>query len=118
VSVADNAAALLITAGDNPHRLHSETSFAALCGVNPLEASSGKTSRRRLNRGGDRQANCALYRIAICRLRVDARTRDYLTRRITEGKTRREAIRCLKRYIAREIYQIITSPPQAEPSAA
>jgi transposase len=114
----DNAAALLITAGDNPHRLHSEASFAALCGVNPLEASSGKTSRRRLNRGGDRQANCALYRIAICRLRGDARTRDYLTRRITEGKTRREAIRCLKRYIAREIYQIITSPPEAEPSAA
>jgi transposase len=114
----DNAAALLITAGDNPDRLHSEASFAALCGVNPLEASSGKTSRRRLNRGGDRQANCALYRIAICRLRGDARTRDYLTRRITEGKTHREAIRCLKRYIAREIYQIITSPPKAEPSAA
>ncbi|MBV9160259.1 MAG: IS110 family transposase [Pseudonocardiales bacterium] len=114
----DNAAALLITAGDNTNRLHSEASFAALCGVNPLEASSGKISRRRLNRGGDRQANCALYRIAICRLRRDARTHDYLARRITEGKTRREAIRCLKRYIAREIYQIITSPPEAEPSAA
>jgi transposase len=114
----DNAAALLIAAGDNPDRLRSEASFAALCGVNPLEASSGKTSRRRLNRGGDRQANSALYRIAICRLRCDARTRDYLTRRITEGKTRREAIRCLKRYLAREIYQIITSPPKAEPSAA
>jgi transposase len=114
----DNAAALLIAAGDNPDRLHSEASFAALCGVNPLEASSGKTTRRRLNRGGDRQANCALYRIAICRLRGDARTRDYLARRITEGKTRREAIRCLKRYIAREIYQIITSPPETQPSAA
>jgi transposase len=114
----DNAAALLITAGDNPDRLHGEASFAALCGVNPLEASSGKTNRHRLNRGGDRQANCALYRIAICRLRRDARTRDYLARRITDGKTRREAIRCLKRYIAREIYQIITSPPEAEPSAA
>ena len=114
----DNAAALLIAAGDNPDRLHSEASFAALCGVNPLEASSGKTTRRRLNRGGDRQANCALYRIAICRLRGDARTRDYLAWRITEGKTRREAIRCLKRYIAREIYQIITTPPEAEPSAA
>ena len=109
---------LLIAAGDNPDRLHSEASFAALCGVNPLEASSGKTSRRRLNRGGDRQANCALYRIAICRLSCEARTRDYLTRRITEGKTRREAIRCLKRYLAREIYQIITSPPPAEPPAA
>jgi transposase len=114
----DNAAALLIAAGDNPHRLRSEASFAALCGVNPLEASSGKTSRRRLNRGGDRQANSALYRIALSRLRWDTRTRDYLTRRITEGKTRREAIRCLKRYLAREIYQIITSPPKAEPSAA
>ena len=113
-----NAAALLITAGDNPDRLHSEATFAALCGVNPLEASSGKTSRRRLNRGGDRQANSALYRIAICRLSCDARTRNYLTRRITEGKTRREAIRCLKRYIAREIYQIITPPPPAEPPAA
>jgi transposase len=87
-------------------------------GSTPLEASSGKTSRRRLNRGGDRQANCALYRIAICRLRCDARTRDYLARRITEGKTRREAIRGLKRYLAREIYQIIASPPEAEPSAA
>ena len=92
----DNTAALLIAAGDNPDRLRSETSFAALCGVSPLEASSGKTSRRRLNRGGDRQANSALYRITICRLRWDTRTRNYLTRRITEGKTRREAIRCLK----------------------
>jgi transposase len=114
----DNAAALLIAAGDNPDRLHSEASFAALCGVSPLEASSGKTSRRRLNRGGDRQANSALYRIALSRLRWDARTRDYLARRITEGKTRREAIRCLKRYIAREVYQIITSPPETQPSAA
>ena len=114
----DNAAALLIAAGDNPDRLRSEASFAALCGVSPLEASSGRTSRRRLNRGGDRQANAALYRIALSRLRWDTPTRDYLNRRITEGKTRREAIRCLKRYIAREIYQIITTPPEAEPSAA
>jgi transposase len=114
----DNAAALLIAAGDNPDRLRSEASFAALCGVNPLEASSGKTTRRRLNRGGDRQANSALYRIALSRLRWDARTRDYLARRTTEGKTRRETIRCLKRYIAREIYQIITSPPETQPSAA
>jgi transposase len=114
----DTAAALLITAGDNPDRLHSETSFAALCGVSPLEASSGKTTRRRLNRGGDRQANAALYRIALSRLRWDVRTRAYLTRRITEGKTHRKAIRCLKRYIAREMYQILTSPPQTQPSAA
>jgi transposase len=114
----DNAAALLIAAGDNPDRLRSEASFAALCGVSPLEASSGKTRRRRLNRGGNRQANSALYRIALSRLRWDTRTRDYLARRITEGKTHREAIRCLKRYIAREIYRIITSPPETQLSAA
>jgi len=114
----DNAAALLIAAGDNPDRLRSEASFAALCGVSPLEASSGKTSRRRLNRGGDRQANAALYRIALSRLRFDARTRDYLDRRITEGKTRREAIRCLKRYIARKIHQILTAPPAKPPPSA
>jgi len=117
----DTAATLLITAGDNPERLGSEAGFAALCGVSPVEASSGKTQRRRLNRGGDRQANAALYRIALSRLRWDAQTRDYLNRRITEGKTPREAIRCLKRYIAREIYQIITKPqptPTTVPSAA
>jgi transposase len=104
----DSAAALLIAAGDNPGRLHSEASFAALCGASPVEASSGKTSRRRLNRGGDRQANAALYRIALSRLRWHQPTRDYLDRRTKEGKTRRETIRCLKRYIAREVYQIIT----------
>ena len=112
----DNAAALLITAGDNPDRLHSEASFAALCRGQP--PGSLLPAKPAVAAGGDRQANCALYRIAICRLRCDARTRDYLARRITEGKTRREAIRCLKRYLAREIYQIITSPPEAEPSAA
>jgi transposase len=103
----DSAAALLIAAGDNPDRMHSEASFAALCGVSPIEASSGKTRRRRLNRGGDRRANAALYRIALTRSRGEHRTRDYLERRATQGLTRREAIRCLKRYIAREIYQLI-----------
>jgi transposase len=106
----DCAAALLIAAGDNPQRLGGEASYAALCGASPVEASSGKTRRLRLNRGGDRQANAALYRIALSRLRWDPRTRDYLARRISEGKTRREAICCLKRYIAREIYQIISEP--------
>ncbi|WUD85539.1 transposase [Streptomyces sp. NBC_00503] len=101
----DSAAALLISAGDNPERLASEASFAALCGTSPVEASSGKTQRRRLNRGGDRQANAALYRIVLSRLHWDDRTRDYLQRRLTEGKTRREIIRCLKRYVAREIYR-------------
>ena len=103
----DSAAALLITAGDNPERLRSEASFAALCGVSPLEASSGKTRRRRLNRGGDRRANAALYHIALTRCRDEPRTRAYLQRRTTQGRTRREAIRCLKRYIAREIYRLI-----------
>ncbi|MFC5002663.1 transposase, partial [Dactylosporangium cerinum] len=73
----------------------------------PVEASSGKTSRRRLNRGGDRRANAALYHIALTRTRTDQRTRDYLDRRTAQGNTRREAIRCLKRYIAREVYHLI-----------
>ena len=109
----DSASALLVTAGDNPNRLHSEASFAALCGVSPIEASSGKTRRRRLNRGGDRRANAALYRIALTRARSDEATRDYLDRRTADGKTRREAIRCLKRYIAREIYHLIGQPDPA-----
>jgi transposase len=108
----DTAAALLIAAGDNPERLHSEASFAALCGVSPIEASSGKTQRHRLNRGGDRQANSALHTIVVSRLRWDPRTSDYVQRRITEGKTTREAIRCLKRYIAREIYPLLTPRPR------
>ena len=103
----DSASALLVTAGDNRDRISREASFAALCGVSPIEASSGKTRRRRLNRGGDRRANAALYRIALTRARSDHRTRDYLDRRTAQGRTRREAIRCLKRYIAREIYHLI-----------
>jgi transposase len=115
----DTAAALLIAAGDNPERLHSEAAFAALCGASPIEASSGKTQRHRLNRGGDRQANSALYTIVIARLRWNTRTRDYIARRQSEGKTRREAIRCLKRYVAREIHQIITTnQPTTTPSTA
>ncbi|WP_345364382.1 transposase, partial [Actinoallomurus liliacearum] len=77
-------------------------------------ASSGKKQRHRLNRGGDRQANCALHTIVLSRLRWDQRTRDYVERRTTAGKTRREAIRCLKRYIAREIYKLITDPRSAK----
>jgi transposase len=91
----DCAAALLITAGDNPERLGSEASYAALCGASPVQVSSGKTVRLRLNRGGDRQANAALYHIALSRLRWDPKTRAYLARRIAQGKTRREALRCL-----------------------
>lgn len=103
----DSAAALLITAGDNPERLSSEASFAALCGASPVEKSSGKTRRRRLNRGGDRQANAALHRIVVTRMRQDERTRSYLERRSAEGRGKREIIRCLKRYVAREVYALI-----------
>ena len=106
----DIAGQLLTTAGDNPHRLHSEAAFAMLCGAAPLPASSGRTHRHRLNRGGDRQANAALHRIVICRLRWDPRTRAYTQRRITEGLSKPEIIRCLKRYITREIYTALLNP--------
>jgi transposase len=91
------AGQLLVTAGDNPHRPRSEAAFAMLCGAAPLPASSGRTDRHRLNRGGDRQANRALYRIVLCRLRWDPRARDYAARRTTQGLSRPEIIRCLKR---------------------
>ena len=107
----DVAATLLIAAGDNPERLTNEASFAAPCGATPIEASSGRTVRHRLNRGGDRQANNALWRIAMVRLRHDERTKAYAARRTAQGKSRREIIRCLKRYIAREIHQLLTDPP-------
>jgi transposase len=110
----NSAAARLIAAGDNPDRLHSDASFAALCGVSPIEASSGKTTRHRLNRGGDPAANAALYRIAFNRLRCDSSTRRYPDRRTAQGTTRREAIRCIKRYPAREIYRLLQPlTPQA-----
>jgi transposase len=102
-----SAGQLLLTAGDNPERLRSEAGFAALCGVSPVPASSGKTTRHRLNRGGDRAANSALHIIAIGRLRTDPRTRAYLAKRIAEGHSKLEAIRCLKRYIARELFALI-----------
>lgn len=114
----DVASALLVTAGDNPERMRSEASFAALCGASPIEASSGKIVRHRLNRGGNRQANNALWRIVMVRLTCDQRTQDYAARRQAEGKTRREIIRCLKRYVAREIYQLLTNPPTCPDTAA
>jgi transposase len=103
----ETAAALLVTIGDNPDRLRSEASFAHLCGVAPIPASSGKTTRHRLHRGGDRSGNRALHLAVIVRLRYCERTRDYVTRRTSEGKTMPEIIRCLKRYLAREIYNAI-----------
>lgn len=104
----DVASILLITAGDNPERIHSEAAFASMCGVSPIEASSGRTMRHRLNQGGDRQANHALWRIAVVRLTSDPDTKAYAERRRAEGKTTKEIIRCLKRYIAREVFGLLT----------
>jgi transposase len=101
----DTAAALLVAAGDNPDRLRSEAAWAHLCGVAPIEASSGKVTRYRLNRGGDRQANSALWSIVITRLRSDPGTRAYMERRLAEGRSKPEIIRVLKRYVAREVYR-------------
>jgi transposase len=103
----DHAATLLVVAGDNPERLGSEASFASLCGVFPVEASSGRVVRHRLNRGGNRDANRALHLICVVRMRVDERTRRYAARRASEGKSKWEIIRCLKRYVAREVYRIL-----------
>jgi transposase len=100
----DVAGQLLVTAGDNPERLHSEAAFAQLCGVAPIPASSGRTNRHRLNRGGDRQANAALYRIVLCRLRWHAPTQAYMQRRTAQGLSKPEIIRCLKRAVARQIH--------------
>ena len=101
----DTAATLLVTAGDNPERLHSEAAWAHLCGVAPIQASSGKVTRHRLNRGGDRHANQALWRIVMTRISADPRTREYVERRTKEGRSKREVIRILKRYVAREVFK-------------
>jgi transposase len=105
----DSAAALLVAAGDNPDRLRSEAAWARLCGVSPIEASSGKVVRHRLNPGGNRQANAALWHIVITRMSSDPRTRLYVERRSKEGLTKKEIIRVLKRYVAREVYPYITA---------
>lgn len=110
------AAQLLTTAGDNPNRLNSEAAFAKLCATCPIPASSGKTIRHRLNPGGDRRANNALHTIVLVRMRYHAPTRAYVERRTAEGKTRAEIMRCLKRFVAREIYHVITSPPDDLPT--
>jgi transposase len=121
----DSAGQLLVTAGANPERLRSEAALAMIAGVAPIPASSGKTHRHRLNRGGDRQANAAVHRIVITRLRRDPRTQAYLARRLTEGLSKAEIIRCLKRHVIREIYRALQNPgtasssasPQTEPAA-
>lgn len=104
-----HAGQLLLTAGQNIGRLRSEAAFAALCGASPIPVASGKRGRYRLNPGGDRQANRALHMIAVCRLRYCPKTRAYAERRTTEGKTKKEIIRCLKRYIAREVHASLRS---------
>ncbi|HVA58936.1 MAG TPA: transposase [Mycobacteriales bacterium] len=109
----ETAATLLVSVGDNPDRLHSEAAFARLCGVAPIPAGSGKTNGyHRLHRGGDRQANSALWRIVLVRMATDPDTRAYVERRTKEGKQKRFIIRCLKRYVAREIFQLLPIPKQ------
>ena len=110
----DVAGALLVAAGDNPERLAHEASFAALCGVSPVDASSGRQHRHRLNRGGNRDANRALWVVALVRMRRDPRTRAYVERRTGEGLAKREILRCLKRYIAREVFKLLRTASVAE----
>jgi transposase len=110
-----HAGTLLVTAGQNIERLRHDASFAALCGASPIPVSTGRTDRHRLNYGGDRDANRALHMIAICRLRHCDRTRAYAERRTAEGKTKTEIIRCLKRYIARELYHALLADLQPRP---
>lgn len=108
-----HAATLLVLAGDNPERLNNDASFASLCGVSPIEASSGKVVRHRLNRGGNRDANRALHMICVVRMGSDRRTQQYVAKRTAEGKSKREIMRCLKRYIAREVYRVLVPPTTA-----
>ncbi len=113
---SDCAAEMLMAAGDNGERIRSESAFAKLCGVCPIPASSGRTTgRHRLNRGGNRQANAALYRIVVVRLRWHQPTIDYAARRMSEGRTKKETIRCLKRYVARGVFQLL--PRSVGPAA-
>lgn len=117
----DTAAEMLITAGDNTNRVRSEAAFAKLCGACPIPAGSGKTSgRHRLNRGGNRQANAALYRVVIVRMRWHPPTIAYVERRTAEGLSKKDIIRCLKRFVARELYQLLpepSTPPGAQIAA-
>ena len=112
---ADTAAEMLIVFGDNPERIRSEAAFAKLCGACPLPASSGMTHRHRLSRGGHRQANAALYRVVIVRMRFHQPTIDYVARRTAEGLSKRDIIRCLKRFLAREIYTRVNTDHPRQP---
>jgi transposase len=110
IAALDELIEPLVTAGDNRDRLRSEASFAMLCGVAPLPASSGMTRRHRLNRGGDRQANSALHLAVISRIRIDKRTQAYVAKKTAEGHSKLEIIRCLKRYLAREVFYLLNAP--------
>ncbi|WP_376092713.1 transposase [Roseomonas sp. CCTCC AB2023176] len=112
------AAALLLLVGDNPGRIRSECALAKLCGACPIPASSGRTNRHRLNRGGNRQANAALHRIVVTRMRMHKPTTDYVARCTNEGKTKPEIMRCLKRYVAREVFSLPCKHPVAMPEPA
>ena len=115
----DVAGQLLPTTGDNPHRLRSEAAFAHHCGVAPIPASTGRKDRHRLNRGGDRAANRALHTIVLTRMSWDPRTRAYVERRTQQGLSKKDIMRCLKRYVAREVYETLTTPPTtADPKPA
>jgi transposase len=119
----ETAGQLLVSAGDNPERMRSEGAFAHLAGVAPIPASSGRTHRYRLNRGGDRAANNALHTIVLTRMRFDERTRAYVQRRTKEGLSKKDIMRCLKRFVAREVYHTLTSAPtgrttQTDPATA
>lgn len=115
---ADTAAEILIVAGDNPDRVRSEPAWAKLCGVAPIPASSGMTTRHRLSRGGHRQANAAIYRTVIVRMQHHQPTKAYLARRTAQGRTKAEIIRCLKRYVARELWALIKPLRQTNTGAA
>ncbi|MDO9712683.1 IS110 family RNA-guided transposase [Paracraurococcus lichenis] len=112
------AAEMLLLVGDNPERIRSEGALAKLCGVCPIPASSGQTNRHRLNRGGNRQANAALHRVVVTRMRRHQPTIDYVARRTKEGMAMKEIMRCLKRYVAREIFGLLCRPRQTAPTAA
>ncbi|MFE2158930.1 IS110 family transposase [Streptomyces lydicus] len=114
----ETAGQLLITAGDNPDRLRSEASFAHLCAAAPIPASSGRTNRHRINRGGDRHANSALYTIVLVRMQHDPRTRNYAARRTAEGMSTKDVMRCLKRFVAREVYRHIKTAGAPAPTPA
>jgi transposase len=114
----DVAGQLLVTAGDNPERLRSEAALAHLAGISPLPASSGRTDRHRLNRGGDRAANSAIHRIVLCRMRHHERTRAYVDRRTAQGLSKKEIMRCLKRYVVREVHSALLADFETLTSAA